>query len=290
MTRAWWTPPLSTNQSLDLETAQIEGTLGLDAMVSLTDHDTIDAGATPVSCEWTVPFRRTFFHIGVHNMRPEWMQAMREPGASLDELFALFHETPDTLVVWNHPLWDEKGIGAALHWSFAREFLGRFGGFLHAMELNGLRPWRENRNVVSFARIAGLPVVSGGDRHAREPNACVNLTNARDFAEFVDEVRRDRWSRVLFLEHYREPLKLRLIQNMCAVLREDPGHSMGWRRWSDRVFYLCDDGVERSLTQLWTRGAPSVVERFVRLMRITEEGWMQSALRFALAEKEEPAL
>lgn len=310
MTRAWWTPPLCARKAWSLEKTQIEYQLGLASMVSLTDHDTIEAGtrlsicetgeAPPISVEWTVPFRRTFFHIGVHNMprdrARQWMQAMRDftlakDGApKLADLLALWNESPDTLVVWNHPLWDEKGVGAGLHWSCAREFLARFGKFLHAMELNGLRPWRENRNVVSFARIANLPVISGGDRHAREPNACLNLTNARTFPEFVEEVRRDGWSRVLFMEHYREPLKLRIIQNMCAVLREDPEHSMGWRRWSDRVFYLCDDGMERSLTELWSRGAPSVVDRFVRLMRITEERWMQSALRLALAEKEEPAL
>ena len=42
--RAWWTPPLSAKQAWDLETSQIENTLGMDALVSISDHDNIHAG------------------------------------------------------------------------------------------------------------------------------------------------------------------------------------------------------------------------------------------------------
>ena len=46
------------------------------------------------------------------------------------------------------------------------------------MELNGLRQWRENRNVLAFAAAAGKPLISGGDRHTIEANSVLNLTNA----------------------------------------------------------------------------------------------------------------
>src|SRR5258706_5956841 len=63
--RAYWTPPLSPSSALCLEREQI-AQLGLNPLVSLTDHDNIEAGATlqetasaeevPISVEWTVPY------------------------------------------------------------------------------------------------------------------------------------------------------------------------------------------------------------------------------------------
>jgi hypothetical protein len=51
-------------------------------------------------------------------------------------------------------------------------------------------------------------------RHGLEPNACVNLTNAGTFAEFAEEVRNDQWSDALFLPQYREPFRLRILENL----------------------------------------------------------------------------
>src|SRR5580704_12728068 len=66
--RAYWRGPLCARSAHDIERRQIEG-LGLRAIVSLTDHDTIQAGLLlqsgrangeiPVSVEWTVPYERT---------------------------------------------------------------------------------------------------------------------------------------------------------------------------------------------------------------------------------------
>ena len=63
--RAYWTPPLNPAAAMRLERAQIAG-LGLHPLVSLTDHDDIEAGLAlqlahdraeaPVSVEWTVPY------------------------------------------------------------------------------------------------------------------------------------------------------------------------------------------------------------------------------------------
>jgi hypothetical protein len=70
--------------------------------------------------------------------------------------------------------------------------------------------------VTQLASSFRLPLISGGDRHGREPNACVNLTNAASFPEFVEEVRNDGWSDVLFMPQYREPSKLRILQT-CFI-------------------------------------------------------------------------
>jgi hypothetical protein len=46
-----------------------------------------------------------------------------------------------------------------------RTFLARYGQWIHALEVNGLRLWPENRRVLEMARNLNYPVVSGGDRH-----------------------------------------------------------------------------------------------------------------------------
>jgi hypothetical protein len=307
--RAWWTPPLSPMHAWKLEKSQIENSLDRESLVSLTDHDNIDAPlhlsmldetrACPVSVEWTVPYRETFFHLGLHNLPlQEATDIMRDLAAftanpaepQIAPLLEFLHSIAQTLIVFNHPLWDENHVGASLHRDCVDSFLGRFGQFIHAFELNGLRPWRENQAVAQLAASVSLPLISGGDRHGREPNACVNLTNAATFAEFVEEIRCDGWSDVLFMPQYRDPLKLRILQNMCDILENDDQHSMGWTQWSDRVFYLTDDGIEKSLNELWGDKFPAVVNRFVGLMGLVKHRRVLSALKFALNESQEFAL
>src|SRR5262245_23028915 len=43
--RGWWTPPLSPREAWQLERSQIEDKLNLDALISLTDHDTVEAAS-----------------------------------------------------------------------------------------------------------------------------------------------------------------------------------------------------------------------------------------------------
>jgi hypothetical protein len=308
LSRAWWTPPLSARQSWKLEKSQIENGLGLRAHVSITDHDNIDAGLQlrlldlpnnpPISVEWTVPWRHTFFHLGLHNLpADEAPRIMRELAAltrhpvetRIGEMLDSVHSRAETLIVFNHPLWDEGQIGAALHTECVDSFLARFRPFIHALELNGLRPWKENRDVAAFAASEWIPVISGGDRHGREPNACVNLTNATTFPEFVEEVRKDGWSDVLFMGQYREALKLRIVQNMCDILEDDPRHSLGWTKWSDRVFYLTDEGIDKSVNELWGKRFPPVVNHFVSLMSLARHSHIQWVLRCAFAREQEIA-
>jgi hypothetical protein len=80
--RAYWTPPLTPSLAFNLERRQIEDKLQIQGLVSITDHDDIQAPMLlrsvdssrhiPVSVEWTVPFGVTAFHLGIH-----WRNWMR---------------------------------------------------------------------------------------------------------------------------------------------------------------------------------------------------------------------
>ena len=123
--RAFWTPPLTPASAFAVERKQIVD-LDLRPLVSLTDHDNIQAGIAlrveqsevPISLEWTVPYRRSIFHLGIHNLPPasaqSWMSAMAHYTAAPQE--SLLHEIlsglasiPDLLIVLNHPFWLEEG-------------------------------------------------------------------------------------------------------------------------------------------------------------------------------------
>jgi hypothetical protein len=300
--RAFWTPPLSPRQAYRVEQRQIQNTFQLPALVSLTDHDDCRAGAqlrvlnefrsTPVSTEWTVPFGPTFFHIGVHNLPSSQAGAiMNELEAftaapdthSLHSLLEMLNALPDVLLVLNHPLWDEKGIGVPEHAQVLGRLLERHGRSIHGLELNGLRSWSENQKVIWLGRHADLPVVAGGDRHGLEPNAILNLARGTTLPEFIHEVRYCRTSHVAFMPQYREPLKIRVLQTMVDVMREYPDNLEGRRRWSDRVYFRPSEGAAAvPLSHFWPNGSPLVVEAFVRAMRISEFRGVRSALRLAL--------
>lgn len=305
--RGWWTPPLGPHDAWLLEKSQLEA-LDQNPIVSITDHDNIAAPlwlqgldeckGTPISVEWTVPFGRTFFHLGVHNLPPSQARTLwaemdgfqqKPDEGRLHEILTALAAFKHVLIVFNHPLWDERGIGKAAHREMALDFLRRFGPYLDALELNGLRPWSENRGVIALARCERKPAISGGDRHAVEPNALLNLTNAETFEEFAEEVRAG-WSDVLVLRHYREPYALRILHNMIDVLRTYERHANGWVLWSDRVFYPCQDGETRSLTQLFGERPPAAVALFVGAMKFASEPRVSRLLRGAFASPEEVTL
>lgn len=272
----FWTPPLTPRQAHRLEEKQIHARFQLPALVSLTDHDDIRAGTqlrvlerfanAPVSTEWTVPFAGTFFHLGVHNLPAGEATAImnqlaaytaRPQQAELAGLLDMLNAHRDVLVALNHPLWDEKGIGREGHALALRTLLASTSGRIHALELNGLRSMRENRRVVEMGRELEIPVVAGGDRHGVEPNAILNLSRAETLAGFIQEVRCERSSDVVFMPQYRQPQTLRIVHVVTDVLRDYPnsfadtahnGHPCakaktpcalpeGRRTWMDRVFY-----------------------------------------------------
>jgi hypothetical protein len=302
--RAFWRPPLAPREAYELEKRQLEEDLDVDAIVSLSDHDDIQAGSmlrvliadVPISVEWTIPFGPSFFHVGIHNLPPrtarEVMSQLAEFTAApcrsrIGELLASLRETPDTLIVMNHPMWDEARIGAVEHAQLVGRFLERFGEHIHALELNGLRPWTENRRVMWLAEHSGHVLISGGDRHGLEPNANVNLTNARTFAEFASEIRNDGISEVAFMPQYREPLRFRMIETMCDIVRDYPHLPIGRRRWSDRVFYRQLDGAVKPLSAFWDGDEPWPVKCFVYGLQAATSQQVRSALRMALPDAQQ---
>ena len=66
--------------------------------------------------------------------------------------------------------------------------------------------------MLKLSKTTDLPVVSGGDRHGCEPNAVLNLSAAATFADFVDEIRRERRSHVVLVPQYFDPLRHRLLE------------------------------------------------------------------------------
>ncbi|MBL8227185.1 MAG: hypothetical protein JNL98_01855 [Bryobacterales bacterium] len=303
----WWTPPLTAVEAYALERRQIEG-LGLRPMISLSDHDTIEGvwklqsmestRDALVSVEWSVPMpESSVLHLGVHNIPAAHAQATmaalsdftaNPDNVRLRDILAMLNSWPETLVVLNHPYWDEKWVGMEKHVAMVEAFTRQYLPFLHALELNGLRPWKENMRTVRLGLELGLPLISGGDRHGLEPNANINLTNARTFAEFAHEIRTKRSSDVVFMPQYRTALALRVIDTICDVLRTNPDHSLGWAQWTDRVFRRTGTGV-RSLSEDWTNGVkpPAIVRLFLASIRMADSHPIRSAMRVALGAKEE---
>ncbi len=272
--RAYWTPPLCERLAFELEARQIEA-LGLRPMVSLTDHNTIDACTllradtafrdTPISTEWTVPFSDFVVHIGVHNMPPHeaesLMSAMLQATAAADDartlaLLAELHALSGVLLVFNHPCWNLLDLQAERFRSELSRFLESANSFLHAFELNGMRDHLENRAALELATEWNQVLISGGDRHGCEPNALLNLTNAADFNEFVDEIRNRRQSTVVLMPQYSQPLAWRFYQNFNHIVAHYPGHPVGRQRWDERTFHPDCALSIAPMSRLWKFGRP----------------------------------
>jgi hypothetical protein len=307
---SYWTPPMTPKLAFDLEMRQIEK-LGLAPMVSITDHDTIkapmllrtvpSARQIPVSVEWSAPYGGAqSFHLGVHNLpsarAAEWMATLEDytahpSDARLTEILSALHREPNVLVVFNHPMWDLYLIGKEKHQFLVGEFLQKNGAFIHALELNGLRNWDENRAVRRLAEKWNMLLISGGDRHGVEANANVNLTNAASFTEFVHEVRREKRSNVLFLDQYAEPWKHRILQSTIDAIRPYPEFPQGSRTWDDRVFHPDAAGVVRPLSELWPKGsAPRLIGLGLALVQAMGQGLVAGGLRLAWSESDQMRL
>ena len=309
---SYWTPPLTPKLAFDLESEQIEK-LGLRALVSLSDHDTITAPMLlrtvasarhiPVSVEWSVPYGGDqSFHLGIHNLPSDagqlWMQRFAEftanhlpsevSNARLSQLLAELHALPNVLIVFNHPMWDLYLVGAARHAELLRHFMAENGEYMHALELNGLRTWKENREVRTMAREYDKLLISGGDRHGLEPNANINLTNATTFTDFVHEIRYEGRSHVLFMPQYAEPIKHRVLRSTLDVIRDYPDFPQGSRRWDERVYHPDAHGVPQPVAELWPVGrAPRYITLFLQSVRLLGSRPVSGSLRRAWAEQRE---
>ena len=302
--RSYWTPPMTPKLAFDLESRQIQK-LGLDSMVSITDHDNINAPMLlrtvpsarqiPVSVEWSAPYGGAqAFHLGVHNLpstrASQWMAMLSEYTANpndarLTEILRALHAEPNVLVVFNHPMWDLYIIGKEKHQFLVNEFLQKNGAFLHALELNGLRNWDENREVRRLAEKWNMLLISGGDRHGVEPNANINLTNASSFTEFVHEIRRERRSNVLFMPQYAEPWKHRILQSTIDAIRNYPEFPQGSRNWDERVFHPNANGDIRPICELWPKeSAPLFMRAIIAFVQLMGRGPVSGGLRLAWTE------
>jgi hypothetical protein len=305
--KVYWTPPLSPREAYELESKQIEERLGKKALVSLTDHDNIAAGSRlrllektqrcPISVEWTVPWEETEFHIGVHNLRASragaWMKEFAlyhaKPNKEmLGEILRALQDEKNTLIVLNHPYWDAESIGPVEHRRVLRGFLQSFLPFLHAIELNGMRSRRENREVVSLGQSIDLPVISGGDRHGCEPNAVLNLSHADSFEGFVHEVRYEKRSEILLMPQFFEALPLRLIENAWHALADAPGE-FGRRHWMTRVF-IEEEGQVKALSQFTGTRFHRIIDKFRWVIGLVANPIVRPALRLPFVGYEEGGL
>jgi hypothetical protein len=262
----------------DIEKSQINQA-GLDALVSISDHDSIDANLkvneetdnhkAPISLEWTVPFEYGFFHVGVHNLPKaraieitktliDYTFGENPTNEKLHQMFAMLNEIPQVLVILNHPLWDIEMVGKEKHEVLLKSFIREHGKWIHAFEINGFRAWSENKAVIEMAEALGIPIATGGDRHGCKPNTVVNLTNAGTFEEFVDEIRVDKRSEVVLMPEYSQPLHSRQLQSFSEILKLYPEFPEGRQKWFDRVYFDVGDGQgARQLSVHWKRGGPT---------------------------------
>lgn len=296
--RAYWTPPLSPELAYETEKDQIETLLGRKAIVSLTDHDTIEAPLwlrvlpetvdAPISLEWSVPFAGTVFHLGVHNLPGARAQAIvneladytRRPNdRRLRELLALLDGIADVLVVFNHPLWTQACVGVQRGSNDLQRFLECAGQFLHAFEINAARSRKENNRVRELAEQWQRPLVSGGDRHGCVASGALNLTEAEAFSEFVSEIRLDQRSHVLLMPQYSEPVSVRTTRTLLDVIRNYPEFPIGSRRWDDRIFHPdAEGGPDRPISALW-KAPPAYLEKILSYIRLFENAAVQRTMQ-----------
>ena len=302
---AYWTPPLTPELVYSSEKEQINEA-GLNAIVSITDHDSIEANLivnsvdpaaiAPISMEWTVPFDRGFFHLGIHNLPPQNPTAIvdlllqytndasiRSPN-KLDELFSLLTETPGVLIILNHPLWDIEMVGTETHEWLLAEFLKAHGRWVHALEINGFRSWSENKATVEMAESLGLPVVAGGDRHGCRPNTVINISNCDTFDEYAADVRTRRRNEVALMPQYERPLISRQLESFAEILGQYPQLGAYRMRWMQRMFFDIGDGKGlRSVSDLGVIRGPIWMRSAIRTLGVL--GSPRIALLFRVARK-----
>jgi hypothetical protein len=300
---AFWSPPLTPHDVYGIEKQQINEA-GLEAIVSLTDHDSIDAtlavneahhnSRAPISLEWTVPFEFGFFHVGVHNLPKDRAVEITQTlldytfvkenhsNEKLNEMFAMLNDLPEVLVILNHPLWDIELAGKERHELLLKNFIRVHGRWIHAFEINGFRSWSENKAVIELAEAISMPIATGGDRHGCKPNTVINLTSTETFEEFVREIRVDKRSEVVLMPEYEHPLHSRQLQSFSEILRHYPEFREGRQRWFDRVHFDIGDGHGlRQLSVHWKRGGPTWLRWAIWTLGVLGSPKMRPVFRMA---------
>jgi len=301
---AYWSPPMTAQEVYNIEKRQINEA-GLEAITSISDHDSIDANLlineytaneqAPISMEWTVPFSYGFFHVGVHNLPKDRAVELtktlldytfneeNQSAEKLNELFSMLNALPEVLVVLNHPLWDIEIVGKEKHAHLLKNFLKEHGRWIHALEINGFRKWSENKAVIEMAEALGYPIVTGGDRHGCKPNTVFNLTNAKTFSEFAEEIRVDKRSEIVLMPEYKQPLHSRQLQSFGEILKHYPEFPEGRQKWFDRVHYDIGDGNGlRKLSVHWTYGGPAWLRCAVWTLGVSGSPRLRPLFRYAM--------
>lgn len=136
-----------------------------------------------------------------------------------------------------------------------------------------------------MAEALGFPIVTGGDRHGCKPNTVINLTNAKTFEEFAEEIRVDKRSEVVLMPEYKQPLHSRQLQSFSEILRNYPEFPESRRRWFDRVHF--DIGDEKGLVPLsahgWVNGGPLWLRMAIKVLAFSGSPKMRPF--FAMARK-----
>ncbi|MEP6900881.1 MAG: hypothetical protein ABJA66_03965 [Actinomycetota bacterium] len=304
----YWSPPLTGDQVFQSEKAQLNKA-GLEAVISITDHDCIEANLelneqisntqAPISMEWTVPFKDAFFHVGIHNLPPAKASEIKnqlleytfncefQNSEKLHEIFSMLNEMAEVLVVLNHPVWDIEMIGTERHLIFLKKFIAEHGKWIHAFEINGFRSWSENKAVIEMAETLGFPLISGGDRHCCHQNTMINLTNSKTFAEFVEEIRIDKYSEVVLMPDYRQPLAFRQISSIAQILKNYPEFPAGRQRWFDRVHIDAEDNSGlRPLSYHWKGGGPQWLRWAMWTLGILSHKSFRTAFRLSMKRED----
>ena len=143
----------------------------------------------------------------------------------------------DTLIILNHPCCNFVKVGATQHWATLQEFLELCRPWIHAIEINGMRPWNENEKVPPLAEEWDLPVISRrrpprlpAEHHAEpERGGDAGASSSTTFATDVPLT-------VLVLPAYEEPVRFRELATAGDVLRRYPHFPYGRRRFTDRIW------------------------------------------------------
>ena len=182
--------------------------------------------------------------------------------AQLTEILAALHKEPNVLVVFNHPMWDLYLIGKEKHQFLVNEFLQKNGAYLHALELNGLRNWDENRAVRRLAEQWNMLLISGGDRHGVEPNANINLTNAATSPSLCTKSAAKSKAMCSLCRSTPSHGSTASCSPTFDAIRNYPEFPQGSRTWDERVYHPDAQGVVRPLSELWPKGTAPRASRW----------------------------
>ena len=94
---------------------------------------------------------------------------------------------------------------------------------------------------------------------------------------------------VPLISHSLEPMPIRRLETVFDILRDYPA-CVGRVHWTDRAFYYALDGSIRPLRCALEGQNPPLVNMFLALLRTMRHPRLKSALRLALAERQELTL